>query len=208
MKNYIWMGSVVVVLVALMFFVVRNTKPSVVFEPGVINSYDNVEGNRDSKVVVTEYSDFECPACRAYYLVMRQMMAQFGDKVAFVYRHFPLPQHANAELAAYAAQAAGKQGKFWEMHNLLFEKQDEWSKAADVGPIFESYANLIGVSVEQFKIDWQSKEIKDLVKAEKDSAIKLNLPGTPSFFINGQQIKNPASVQEFTALINGVLKSQ
>ena len=126
-----------------------------------------------------------------------------------VYRHFPLTErHANAEFAARAAQAAGKQGKFWEMHDLLFEKQDEWSKVADIEPLFESYANLLGISVEQFKKDWRSVEIKNLVRAEKANAIKLRLQGTPTFFINGKQIENPSTVEAFRAIIKEALNNK
>jgi len=124
----------------------------------------------------------------------------------FVYRHFPLIGiHPNAEFAARAAEAAGKQGKFWEMHDLLFEKQDEWAKAPDVESKFESYATLLNISIEQFKTDWVSKEVKDFVKTQRMHAIKSGLQGTPSFFINGKQIQNPASVQAFKILINEAL---
>jgi protein-disulfide isomerase len=211
MKSYIWMGGVVIVLVVLMFLGVRGTPgTSLSFEPGVISPSDNVEGNVKSPVVIIEYSDFECPACRFYYMVTKQLIVEFGDEVAFVYRNFPLIEiHPNAEAAARAAQAAGKQGKFWEMHNLLFEKQDEWAKAADPEPLFESYATLLNISMGQFKTDIVSKEVTDLVRAERASAIKLKLQGTPTFFINGKKLdENPGSVEAFRAIISDAIKSK
>lgn len=187
---------------------VGGTSVSTSFEVGAVNLIDNVKGNASSSVVIIEYSDFQCPACRTYYSITRQLMAEFGGEVAFVYRHFPLTGiHANAELAARAAQAAGKQGKFWEMHDLLFEKQDEWSKMANIQPIFESYATLLGISVEQFKIDWASQEVKDFVRAQRNNAIKLGLQGTPTFFVNGKQIQNPTSVEEFRSIIQKALQN-
>lgn len=210
MKTFIWIGGIVIVLIALMFWGVKSTtdiKPP--FELGVVHPLDNVKGKTDSKIVFVEYSDFQCPACRTYYSIMRELMVEYGDKVAFVYRHFPLTEiHANAELAARVAQSAGKQGKFWEMHDLLFEKQDEWAKATNVMPIFESYAKLLGISVEQFKVDFNSKEVKDFVKAQRIHAIKSGLQGTPTFFVNGKQIQNPTSVEAFRVIIKDALANQ
>lgn len=210
MKNFIWIGGIVIILVALMFWGVSSSSSiNPPFELGVVHPLDNVKGNASSTVVVIEYSDFECSACKTYYPIVREMMTEFGDKAAFVYRNFPLNEiHANAELAARAAQAAGKQGKFWEMHNLLFEKQDEWAKAANIGPMFESYAKLLGISVEQFKIDFVSKEVKDFVRAQRAYSIKIGLQGTPSFFVNGKQIQNPKSADEFRFIIKDALSNQ
>jgi protein-disulfide isomerase len=210
MKNFIWIGGIVIVLIVLMIWGVNggaDIKPP--FEVGAIHPLDNVKGNASSSVVVIEYSDFECPACKTYYLIMRQLITEFGDKAAFVYRYFPLVEiHANAELAAQAAQAAAKQGKFWEMHDLLFEKQNEWANAANIEPLFESYATLIGISAEQFKTDFTSKDVINFVKAERADAIKLGLQGTPSFFVNGKKIQNPASVDAFRAIIKDAINGK
>jgi protein-disulfide isomerase len=210
MKSYIWMGGLVIILVALMVWSVKSSSGiSTQFELGVINPKDHIEGNASSTVIITEYSDFQCSACRSYYLVMRQMMAEFGDRVVLVYRYFPLSSiHANADFSARAAQAAGLQGKFWEMHDLLFEKQDEWAKSNNIEPIFTSYAKLIGISTEQFLIDFKSKEVKDFVNAQKENATKLGLQATPTFFINGIQIQNPNSTEAFREIINKALKSE
>lgn len=209
MKNFIWIGAIVIVLIGLMFWGVRGTSIEPPFELNAVHPLDNVKGKADSLVVVIEYSDFQCSACRTYYLAMREMTVEFGDKVAFVYRHFPLTGiHANAELASRAAQAAGKQGKFWEMHDLLFEKQDEWAKVADIEPVFDSYVTLLGISVEQFKIDFRSKEIRDFVRAQRTHALKSGLQGTPTFFVNGEQIDNPNSAEGFRVIISDAIKSK
>jgi len=179
------------------------------FELGVIHPQDNIKGlavsqgaAASSTVVLMEYSDFQCPACRSYYPVLRQIMTEFGDRITFVFRHFPLSSiHMNAEFAARAAEAAKKQGKFWEMHDLLFEKQDEWAKANDVETIFKNYAILLDISVDQFVVDWKSKEVKDFVRAQRTHATKSGLQGTPTFFLNGKQIQNPASLEAFRALV-------
>ena len=203
MKKGIWIIIVLAVLGGLYFlFSQGGTKIEPAFEVGVLHPLDNIKGNASSTVVLMEYSDFQCPACRTYYPVVRQIMQEFGDKITLVYRHFPLTGiHANAEFAARAAEAASKQGKFWEMHDLLFEKQDEWAKANDVETIFKNYAVLLGISPDQFVVDWKSKEVKDFVRAQKNHATKSGLQGTPTFFLNGKQIQNPASLEAFRAII-------
>jgi len=208
MKTFIWIGGIIVVLIALMVWGVRGTSVSTSFDVGTISQGDNVKGNASSTVVLIEYSDFQCPACRTYYGVTRQIMAEFGGDIALVYRYFPLTGlHANAEFAARAAEAAGKQDKFWEMHDLLFEKQDEWSKTANVQPLFESYANLLEISVEKFKSDFLSNEVKDFVRSQRVSAMKLGIQGTPTFFVNGEQIQNPNSVEVFRLIIQKALQN-
>jgi protein-disulfide isomerase len=210
MKSYIWIVGIILAFIALMLWGAKSAaeiKPP--FEVGMVHPLDNVQGSASSTVLLIEYSDFECPACREYSGVIKQLMVEFGSKVTFVYRNFPLTEiHQNSELAAQAAQAAGKQGKFWEMHDLLFEKQDEWAPAANPEPLFESYSKLLGISVEQFKIDFGSKEIINFVKAERASAIKLGLQGTPTFFLNGKQIQNPNSVDSFRAIINDAINGK
>jgi len=213
MKKGIWIIIVLAVLGGLYFlFSQGGTKIEPAFEVGVLHPLDNIKGlpaqagNASSTIVLMEYSDFQCPACRTYYPVVRQIMQEFGDKITLVYRHFPLTGiHANAEFAARAAEAASKQGKFWEMHDLLFEKQNEWSSSANVSEIFESYAKLLDLNIEQFRSDWKSEGVKNFVSAQRMHALKSGLQGTPSFFINGKQIQNPSSVDDFRKVITEAL---
>jgi|SRR3989344_7176991 len=207
MKNFILVSVIVVLGVGFLFYIGnRGASIEPPFEVGVLHPLDHIKGVASSTVVVMEYSDFQCPACRSYYPVMRQVMTEFGDRITFVYRNFPLIGiHQNAEFAARAAEAASKQDKFWEMHDLLFEKQDEWAKAVNVSPVFESYATLLGLDLEQFRADWQSSEVKNLVKAERTHALKIGLQGTPTFFINGKQIQNPSSLEAFRLIIKSAL---
>jgi protein-disulfide isomerase len=205
-KNFFWISGVVVLIILLGWWGKSAPTLNPPLELNVINPVDHVKGNASSSVVIMEYSDFQCPACRAYYPVLREVMTEFGDRVGLVYRYFPLTSiHMNAEMSARAAEAASKQGKFWEMHDLLFEKQSEWAERGDSAQIFESYAKLIGISVDQFKTDLASTQVKQLVRAEKAYAQKIGLQGTPTFFINGKKIENPRSVQEFKELIRKAL---
>lgn len=197
------------VCVALLFFLSRGNGSHLALELGAVAPTDHVKGNASSTVVVVEYADFQCPSCRSYYPIVRQMVSEFGSQVAFVYRYFPLTGiHVNAEFAARAAEAAGKQGKFWEMHDLLFEKQGEWATNADFMQNFESYAELVGVSVVQFKADFNSEEVKNLVRDYKSYATKIGLQGTPTFYVSGKKIENPTSVEVFRQVLQNALKAQ
>ena len=161
---------------------------------------DQIKGDREAKKILIEYSDFQCPACAAYAPIVKQIAEEFKDSAVFVYRHFPLSQHKNAELAALAAEAAGKQGKFWEMHDLIFENQNEWSESQIAEELFVKYATELNINIGQFKNDLISKEIKDKVKNDLRSGEKNGVNFTPTFFLNNKKIQ-PRSYDEFKQLI-------
>lgn len=154
-------------------------------------STDRFEGNPIAKNVFIEYSDFQCPACAAYAKIISGVTTVFKDTV-FVYRYFPLEQiHKNAVISALAAESAGAQGKYWEMHDMLFDKQLEWQDLANPLDKFAEYALAVGVqNVEQFKSDVTSKKYISRIEKNNNEALGLSLPGTPSFFFNGHALKN------------------
>ncbi len=142
----------------------------------------------DGPVVVTEFSDFQCPACQAVHEPLKQLLAKYSGKVTFVYRYFPLTNiHKNAMLSAQAAEAAGRQGKFWEMGDLLFSKQTEWEGIADPHATFIQYAASLGLDQAKFAADLDSSNVKDAVTTDLTAATKYNLQGTPTIFVNGVQ---------------------
>lgn len=148
-------------------------------------------GNRQAPVAVIEYSDLQCPACQFYSEAGRKIAAEFGDRVGFAYRHFPLRQiHPNANLAAQAAEAAGIQGKFWEMEEMLFSKQTEWESSNQAFILFAGYAEELGLNVDQFRQAIDSSGVKAEVEADYLSALVSRIDATPTFFINGQKINN------------------
>lgn len=164
-----------------------------------------VKGNAASAVVVTEYSDFQCPACKAWQPLIARVIADYGDRVAFAYRHFPLYRiHPNADAAARAAEAAGAQGKFWEMHDVLFEKQSEWDKRPNPWGAFESYAQQLGLDVERFKVDASSPAAQQAVADDYARGMSQRVQGTPSFFLNGAPLA-PQSYEEFAAALDAAL---
>jgi protein-disulfide isomerase len=177
-----------------------NTNQASVLE---IKANDWAVGPVDAKVTVVEYLDFECEACGAYYPLTTQLKEEYKDSMRFVVRYFPLPGHKNSRTAAYAVEAAGKQGKFWEMYSILFTKQSEWSEQQVANQDqFAKYAVEAGVTnIEQWKKDVVSDEVKNRVEDSYKEAVSLNLQGTPSFFLNGKKIENPKGYESFKLLI-------
>lgn len=185
-----------------------NGNPSARYgQPKTVNaSEDWVRGDINAKVTLVEYADFQCPACAIYYPVLKQLEEKFGSQIAFVYRYFPLTQiHQNAELSAISAEAAGKQGKFWEMHDKLFENQTTWATAAKARDIFIGYAKDLGLDENKFKDGLDSKEIRDKIYAEYNEGSSIGVNSTPTFFMNGKMIPSPRSYEEFEKVISDKL---
>ena len=166
-----------------------------------VKETDWAVGPAEVAVTLIEYSDFQCPACKEYYPVLRLLEEEFPTSLRVVYRHFPLTSHPNATPAARAAEAAGVQGKFWEMHDILFNQQDEWKDNADPRIHFGVYAGELGMDVEQFVGDMLSTEIQKKVANDYRDGVILNVQGTPTFFLNGEKIGNPLSYENFKKVI-------
>lgn len=180
--------------------------PGPVVVPQTVVADDWIKGSAIAPLVLVEYSDFQCPACARYQPTLTQLKATFGEQLAVVYRHFPLTQlHPHALLAAQAAEAAGKQGKFWEMHDLLFARQNDWSALADPTDTFVQYAQELELDQAQFSNDVMSAPVRDKVNQHLANALAAQLPGTPSFFLNGVRIDPPATYDGFAALLTDAL---
>ena len=161
-------------------------------------------GNLDAAITLVKYSDYQCPRCAYYHLIVAQLVKELGDEFRFVFRHFPLRSHANAKAAATAAESAGRQGKFWEMHDLLFSQQDYWTRKAqtETFEIFLQYAVSLNLDVNQFQEDFTSQEIIDKVNGDYQEGRRAGVRSTPTFFLNGQKIMNkPPTYEGFKTLI-------
>ncbi len=207
MKRIILWSSVILVIGISVFGMVKLASRSApdtgqAITVDSINAKDWVKGNREAKVVLIEYSDFQCPACAYYYPLLKKLAEEFGDKIVIAYRHFPLPNHQNAKPAAYATEAAGRQGKFWEMHDLIFDNQKDWSDKRNAEETFVTYANSLRLDIEKFKNDFASPEIKDKVENDYQSGQKARVNATPTFFLNGKKIANPRNYDELRNIIN------
>lgn len=150
------------------------------------------KGAQNSSVVVEEFADYQCPTCAAMHPVMNEINAMYGSRIKFIYRNFPLTQiHKNGYDAAVAGEAAGLQGKFWEMQNLLFQNQRNWANADDARSIFEGYAQTLGLDVERFKSDMAGMAAKQRVDLDLGRGKSLNINSTPTIFVNGVSVPYP-----------------
>lgn len=181
----------------------------VVIAAGVLYYGLNNDSNNNSaeaqpepqKVHILKYSDYQCPACKAYVPFQKQLKQDYGDMIEIEYRHFPLSGHRFAALASYAAEAARNQGKYEEMHDLIFEYQEVWSKG-DARDHFTDFAEEIGLDVEQFEADLESEEIHQKVERQRQEGIRRQVNATPTFFINGQKLRqNPQTYEQFKSMV-------
>lgn len=153
------------------------------------NIADHTFGNQNAKVVVIEYADYQCSGCGTASPKMKDLAEKYKDNVLLIFRNFPLANsHPNARAASAVAEAAGLQGKFWEMHQLLFKNQREWSSASatDRDKIFQSYAQGLGLDVDKFKTDIASEAVKNKIDFDLALGHKQKVSATPSFYINGK----------------------
>jgi protein-disulfide isomerase len=146
-------------------------------------------GPANAPVQLEEFGDYQCPPCGMFHPILEQMRAEFGDRLRITFRNFPLVQaHAHAAAAASAAEAAGLQGKFWEMHDLIYEHQNDWKDKMDVTPIFEAYAQQIGLDVARWKKDAASEQIAQRIYLDSKRGQSMGVKGTPTVFINGREV--------------------
>jgi protein-disulfide isomerase len=168
----------------------------------------NVKGNPDAEVVLIKYSDFQCPACAAAATVVDTLLEEYGDDVRVEYRHFPLVTiHPLAIPAARAAEAAGQQEAFWEMHDRLFENQQAWSSAANPTAFFVGYAEEIGLDIPTFRRHLDASVIETHVRDQFAEARDAGFTGTPTFTLNGERMQfdtYEAFVGQIVAAVNEV----
>lgn len=212
-KFGIWGGAALLLILSVWGLIaVANSTPNksngeITAPP--VTTEDITIGSDSAKVKLTEYADFQCPACAAYHPVVTQILTEYDGKVQLAYRFFPLRQiHQNADISARAAYAAHKQGKFREMHNLLFENQSSWANEQDPRKIFEGYAKEIGLDVEKFKTDMDSDEAKDRVADSFSQGNNIGVNSTPTFFLNNKKIELPGTYDNFKKLIENELSKE
>ncbi len=171
---------------------------------------DQIIGDKDNvKAVLVEYSDFQCPACAFYAPLVKEILAEYEKAgLLFVYRHFPLTGHAHALIAAKAAEAAGLQGQFWPMHDLIFQHQDVWATQSSekVREILLSYATDLGLEMEKFVSDMNSKVIEEKIQRDLISGRQSGVKGTPTFYLNDHEV-SVRTLDQFKTLIEAALNT-
>lgn len=160
----------------------------------------HVRGPAEAPVTIEEFADFQCPPCANLHPQMKRIEAEYGSRLRVVFRHAPLPMHQHADEAALAAEAAGMQGRFWQMHDLLFERQSAWKDEPDVISLFTTYASTLGLDAEKFKADMLSMQATSRVAADLARGRSLNVNGTPTLFINGREVATEAFIPNVNGL--------
>lgn len=169
----------------------------------------HARGSAKAPVIIEEFGDFECPPCGALYPLMKKIEADYDEeKLRIVFRQFPLPQiHKHAIVAAYAAEAAGFQGRFWEMYDKLYTDQATWSKAPDARTFFVDYARDIGLDMNRFISDMNSPQAEVRVRFDYERGISLGVSGTPTIFLNGRLLPPEATDKDLRAMIDEGIKN-
>ncbi len=203
-STILFITVLVILIILAVFFAFGNKNKEKIINENLslteISETDNYKGNKEAENILIEYSDFQCPACAFFYPVVSQLSEEMGDDLVIVYRNFPLRQiHDKAQLAGQAAEAAGKQGKFWEMHDILFEEQNLWSKMnlKEAEEYFTDLAGRINLDLNKFNADLKSDEIIEKVNNDFISGRGFDVRGTPTFFINGERVENFSSYEKF-----------
>lgn len=192
------LGTIILIVGVAYFFsgpVTPATEMAAVEPAQVTEGARHSFGPEEAQVTVVEFSDFQCPACKAAEPMIQQLKNNYSDSVKFVYRHFPLDSiHPNARLAAQASEVASDQGKFWEYHKILFDKQGEWSDVADkqqVLNLFGEYAAQLQIDKADFLEKIETQEVVERVAKDADLGSALRVSSTPTFYVNGKQTTAP-----------------
>lgn len=185
----------------------ETSKISVEQDKLLIRNDSYVKGTKDAKVTIVEFGDFECPACGATYPIVTQLLNEYKGKVNFAFREFPLPSHPNGPIGAEVAEAAGAQGKFFEMYDALYQNQKEWGEDKNPMQFFEKYAKNIGLDVAKFKSDVEGKKFDAKIQSDISDGNTLGVSATPTFFLNGEKITGGLPYDQFKTKIEAALKA-
>jgi len=208
--RWIILGIGALLFIAFFGFLIFLAKQNSSQKETTLSNSGWVKGAENAKVTLVEFVDFQCPACKTYYPMVQGLLSTYKDKsFRLMLKHFPLTSsHKNALSSAMAAEAAGAQGKFFEMHDILYDRQDEWAllPVTSAQEKFILYAAELKLDREKFVKDLENKELEEKIRANQDEGINNGVSGTPTFFLNGKIIQNPRSVDDFKKLIDQELK--
>ena len=166
----------------------------------------HVLGPDNAPVTLEEFGDFQCPPCGRLSEPINQLQKQYNIRV--IYRNFPLPMHAHAKEAACAAEAAGRQGKFWQMHDLLFKEQAVWSQSMDARALFQAYAGMLQLDLSRFRNDMDSSEVQQQIELDQRRGSAIGVKTTPTLFLNNQAISpNDTNPDKLPSMVENAIKS-
>lgn len=199
-----------VLLFGGVFFLSKNSPPSadpavtdetIIEKDKLIRADSYQTASQSSKLTIVEFLDYECEACGAAHPILKKALNEYGDKVNFVVRHFP--NHTNSIPAANAVEAAGEQGKYWEMHNMMFDKQTEWAEQrTPQTEKFLGYAQSLGLNIDQYKTSTGANKYSEKITRDKNEGITIGVDATPTFFINGSKKVGVIPYEEWKKIID------
>lgn len=167
-----------------------------------VNKTDHVQGNENAKIELIEYGDYQCPYCRKAHYIIKEIQKELGNNLKFVFRNFPLVElHPNALNASVCAEVAGGEGKFWQMHDILFENQ----RHLDDSDLIK-YAKEIGMNEENFKNNFGKEKFLQKIKNDYNSGMENDVEGTPTFFINGEVFNGNWMTSELSEYLRSLVK--
>jgi len=227
MKDFISKNKVFIIVVAVTVILIlggvflfsgKNTSnvstgkvnSSLLVPQGAIETSGIVNGNYlpaspSATSTLVEFGDYECPACGEYNPIVKQTLTDFAGKIVYVFRNYPLPQHANAQISSDAVEAAGLQGKYWQMHDKVYDTQNNWANLGDPTSVFVGYAKDLGLNVDQFTKDMSSSIVKNKVQNDTNDGNTIGITETPTFYLNGQKMTLTGTYDQFKSLIDLVL---
>lgn len=169
----------------------------------LVRDTSHMTGKKEAKVTLVEFGDFQCPACALAEPKVEEILNAYKDDpdFNFVFRNFPLSQHQNAQIAAEAAEAAGAQNKYWEMHNKLYATQPEWETSPNPLDLYVKYATELGLNVDQFKSEVSSSKYKDIISADMSDGNNLAVNATPTFYLNGVKLDSMPDLNSFKSKV-------
>lgn len=202
-------GFIVAIIIAIGGFIWL-TKPKPVTSGNSAQPSNHIEGSGKANITLVEYGDYQCPACGAYHPLVKSLVETYKEQIFFQFRNYPLEAiHQNARAGARAAEAASLQGKFWEMHDALYQYQKAWESSSDPLSLYKDYAKQVGVAdLAKFSTDYKSSAINNLINADLKVGAKFQITGTPTFVLDGKKIDNPRDQAAFNKLIDEAIAAK
>jgi protein-disulfide isomerase len=207
LKVLITIGVATVVLfVGAIWWMTGQNPDSKIADPGLLQRTDSHQTSTASaQVTLVEFGDFQCPSCAAVHPGVKALLAKYPTQLKLVFRNFPLSMHANAQIAAEAAEAAGAQGKYWEMHDWLYEHEAEWNTANKPQEVFAGQAKNLGLNVDQFNQALTDHSFAKVIQQDAADGNNLGVDATPTFYLNGKKLTS--SLLELQAKIDEAIKA-
>lgn len=196
----------ILILTGAVFFLSKGEKPVIIDNSKLVRDNSLKDSTPSAKLTIVEFGDMQCPACKMAHPGLKQALSEFPGQINFVFRHYPLPQHRNSQIAAKAVEAANLQGKTWVMFDKLYDAQDDWAESDNPIDLFKNYAKELGLDAEKFAADITNSAFQDKITGDIGDGNASGVNSTPTFFFNSELYKRGSSYEDFKSEIQSRLK--